>query len=476
MLISQGELLAILRQFNPWWGRAKVPELPDWKRAAYREIQAWIKEPPGGRALLLSGARQVGKTTLFLQAIEELVAAGIEPTAILYATLDHPLLKLAGLETILRIWRENYPAESGPLYLFLDEVQTQKDWQVWVKHQVDFEKRYRIALTGSAAPLLGEGQESGVGRWSTIRLPTLSFFEFLQIRNTLVGELPPISSLQELFLLPPARLADLAYAGRDLVAHFHDYLVRGGFPQTALVKELYSAQKLLREDIVDKVLKRDMTALYGVRRVVELEQTFLYLCLHDGGILDLQTLCDNLDVKKPTAQSFIDLLENTHLIHRLRPYGYGKEILRSKQKIYLADPAIPASVLLRGRELFEDAAALGQAVETAFFKHLYTRAYKTAVSFSFWRGKRDIEVDIIADTGRRLTPFEVKYRNQETTVRDLPGLLEFSRDRHVERAYVITKSLEDFGVIPGTGAVRVLRVPAPLACYWLGQSELDWEG
>src|SRR5260370_22571279 len=103
--------------------------------------------------------------------------------------------------------------------------------------------------------------------------------------------------------------------------------MRGGFPQSALMTSIPQAQKLLREDIVEKVLKRDMTALFGVRRVLELEQTFLYLCLHDGGLLDMTALCANLQVKKPTANSFLNLLETTHLIHRLPPFGYGKEIL-----------------------------------------------------------------------------------------------------------------------------------------------------
>lgn len=58
--------------------------------------------------------------------------------------------------------------------------------------------------------------------------------------------------------------------------------MRGGFPQTALVDSIPQAQRLLREDIIDKVLKRDMTAIFGVRRVLELEQTFIYLCMHDG--------------------------------------------------------------------------------------------------------------------------------------------------------------------------------------------------
>ena len=67
---------------------------------------------------------------------------------------------------------------------------------------------------------------------------------------------------------------------------------------------------------MDKVLKRDMTALFGVRRVLELpEQVFLYLCLHDGGLLDLPQLCSSLQLKRPTVSSFIDLLEATHLIY-----------------------------------------------------------------------------------------------------------------------------------------------------------------
>jgi len=106
--------------------------------------------------------------------------------------------------------------------------------------------------------------------------------------------------------------------------------------------------------------------------------------------------------------NFIELLEHTHLIYRLRPFGCGKEILRGKQKIYLADPAIAPSVLLRGKALLEDTAALGLAVEPAFFKHLYTRYYAQSIGLSYWRGgPRDLEVDVVADVGGRLVPFLV---------------------------------------------------------------------
>jgi uncharacterized protein len=188
-------------------------DLPCWRRLVSSR-RTWLESPPGGRALLLSGARQTGNTTLFLQTINRLLARGV-PSAN-YATFDHPLLKLGGLDTLLRAWRESQPAEPGPEYLFLDEIQMAKDWQVWVKHQVDFEKRRRIAVTGSATPLLSQNQESGVGRWQTLRLATLSFYGYLRIRGVPEPGLPAVSSL--------------------------------------------------REDIVDRVLKRDMTAFFGVRR------------------------------------------------------------------------------------------------------------------------------------------------------------------------------------------------------------------
>lgn len=62
----------------------------------------------------------------------------------------------------------------------------------------------------------------------------------------------------------------------------------------------------------------------------------------------------------------------------------------------------------------DDTTALGQAVETAVSKHLFTRHYRRNVLFSYWRGKGDAEVDIIAQMENRTVPFEVKYRQTTT--------------------------------------------------------------
>jgi uncharacterized protein len=477
MKVSKSEITSVIAQFNPWWRSEPISDLPKWRRAAFRELNSWMTTPPAPRAVLLSGARQVGKTTLMLQVIDGLLRSGVSASNILYATFDHPILKLAGVDAVLEAWREREPNSGGVEYLFLDEAQFIRDWATWIKHQVDFAKQRRIAFTGSAMPLVTDKQESGVGRWHTIRLTTLSFYEYLQIKSLSLPQLPQVKSLRDVFEWPQADLSRTTEIAAPYVGHFHEYLVRGGFPQTAQVESITQAQRLLREDIIDKVLKRDMTALFGVRRVLDLEHTFLYLCMHDGGLLGMQNLCANLEVKRPTAQNYIDLLEATHLIYRLPPFGYGKDILRGRFKIYLADAAIAPAVMLKGKAILEDAAALGIATETAVFKHLFARYYQQNVRFSYWHGKKNLEVDLIADVGGQLTPFEVKYRSQHTGIRDLKGLLDLCSQKTIERGYVVTKSLHDFGVIPDlpiTGT-RILRIPAPLLCYWMGESELTLE-
>lgn len=475
MKIEKEELIAVLSQFNPWWRNEPVPDLPRWHRAAFGELKSWIISPPAHRAVFLSGARQVGKTTLLMQAIDDLVKTGVSPSNILYATFDHPIIKLSGIDTVLEAWREREPKKEGPEYIFLDEAQFIPDWGTWVKHQVDFFKSRRIIFTGSAMPILQADQESGVGRWHSIKLTTLSFYEYLQLKNIVLPALPTIRSLKDVFDWSESELMRISELASQYVAHFHNYLVHGGFPQTALVETITQAQKLLREDIVDKAIKRDMTALFGVRRVLDLEQTFLYLCRHDGGLLDMQALGSNLQVQRPTAQRFIELLEATHLIYRLPPFGYGKEILRGRYKVYLADAAIAPAVMLKGRSVLDDPDALGIAAEAAVLKHLFARYYAHNIRFTYWRGKKDQEVDLIAEVEGQIFPFEVKYRSQHVDVKNLNGLVTFCADRNVDRGYVITKSLDDFGLLKqkNENAVPLFRIPATLLCYWMGEMELQ---
>jgi hypothetical protein len=88
-------------------------------------------------------------------------------------------------------------------------------------------------------------------------------------------------------------------------------------------------------------------------------------------------------------------------------------------------------------------------------------------------------VDIIASVEGRLIPFEVKYRAQATWAGDIKGLEQFCADRKVDRGYVITKEVNDFSVMPlvrAAAGARVVKIPAPLACYWLGLLKVEAAG
>ena len=179
-------------------------------------------------------------------------------------------------------------------------------------------------------------------------------------------------------------------------------------------------------------------------------------------------------MKRPTAQHFIELLEATHLIYRLQPFGYGKEVLRGRFRIYLADPAIAPAVMLRGKALPDDPVALGAATEAAIFTRLVAHYAARNARFTYWRGTRDREVDVVAEVDGQLIPYEVKYRAQHAGAGDVKGLLEFCGEKQVEHGYVVTRSLRDFGPMPGLPAnmkTRIMRIPAPLLCYWTGEAD-----
>jgi predicted AAA+ superfamily ATPase len=129
--------------------------------------------------------------------------------------------------------------------------------------------------------------------------------------------------------------------------------------------------------------------------------------------------------------------------------------------------------MLKGKAILEDAQALGIATETAVFKHLFARYYAQNVRFTYWRGKKDHEVDLIAEVENEIVPFEVKYRARHTGARELKGLLELCEQKRISRGYVVTKDMGDFGLMAGgPSSTQIMRIPAPLLCYWMGTSEI----
>jgi len=477
-LFDRSESLSVLAGFNPWWAGKQRP-VPPFHRLAHRACLSLLDNPDLKRAILLSGPRRVGKTTILQQLAKGFLEEGKAPQAILYLSLDHPMLKLLSLREILALYHENVYPEGKPCVLLLDEVQYAAEWATEIKLLVDHHPHYRIIATGSATVIhKNRLAESGVGRWITVPVPTLSFYEFIRIREETEPEISDRMRPNDLFDLDASERQTVLAVLRPLLPLFQRYLLVGGFPETARQPDIDLCQRLLREDVVERVLKRDMTALFGVRNIHEMEKLFIYLCLHTGGILAHNTLATALETSSATIANHLALLEQANLVYRLFPVQTGgKKILRARNKYYLVDAALRNAVLLRGEEVLTKPDEMGPIVETTVLRHLSAYYYRDTPDICYWReAKTGREVDIIVRSPAYHFPFEVKYR-ETASLDSRSGLAVYCASEKIRRAFFVTKREADFATTRIKGIdTEFLKVPAHVLCYLLGQAErLLWE-
>lgn len=471
-IISKDGILKVLTAYNPWWQTGVVnPRMSKtYKRFAFHEAMKLLNNSIR-RTVVLTGTRRVGKTTIQYQMIEALLKAGVPPQKIVFISLDHPMLKLSQFQDVLDCYHENICAEQD-VYYFFDEVQYAQDWDRWLKIIYDMQPDTQVVATGSASPALMKGsRESGAGRWSVIQVPTLSFYEYCELldveRPDIPKDLKPSTMLQKTQMERQQIMLQLS----KVQNHFMRYLRVGGFPELALADNDLMAQQIMREDVVDKVLKRDLPSLYNIRNATELERIFLYLCNVSSEIVSIEAITKELNgVSRVTVENYIRFLESANLIYQSWPVDMaGKKVLKAKAKIYIADAAIRNAVLMDD-SIMADPVAMGKVVETAVYKHVAAFYYQRATSVGYFRGgRRNKEIDIVVDYPNiKNILIEVKYRDGAPLAND-DAIVELCNEASV--AIVVTKESKDFGVHNTPGGKELLRIPAFAFLYLLGNAE-----
>jgi len=473
--LTDEQILKVLYGYNAWWDKGYISsELTrPVKRLAYYEAKKAFEHPRIRRAVILSGPRRVGKTTIMFQTIEEYLKQGIPAKSIMYVSFDHPMLKLCDIGRIIEVFQNNLNPGERDLYFFFDEIQYAQDWDLWLKTLYDRNPTYHIMATGSASPVFAEkAKESGVGRWTTIRIPTLSFYEYIEIMGIPKPKLSRNIYPTALASLGSSILTRLMLDLEPLQKHFHRYLLVGGFPEVALSDDVGYAQKMIREDVVDKVLKRDMLSLFPIRNVNELEKIFLYLCMVSGNIVVQDTIAKEVGISRPTVANYMEFLEQANLIYVSQPTEQtGKKVLKSKPKIYLADAAIRNAVLMIDEEVLADATEMGMIVETAIYKHIHAFNYLDTTHIGYFRDARTSkEIDIVITYGARTRILiEVKYR-EDTELTHKDAIVEWADDPKVAAALVITKNNNDFGITDHATKCPIIKIPAYAFLYLLGHA------
>lgn len=472
-ITTKDSILKVLSAYNPWWKTGAVnPKMSrTYKRFAFYEAMNRLNDTAIRRLVVLTGTRRVGKTTIQYQMIEGLLNAGVAPQKIVFISMDHPMLKLSRFQDILDCYHENiYPEQD--VYYFFDEVQYAQDWDRWLKVIYDNQPDTHVVATGSASPALMKGsRESGAGRWSVIQVPTMSFYEYCELLNVDKPNIPNDLKVTTLLSKTQLERRQLMLQLSKVQNHFMRYLQVGGFPELALADNDIFAQQVMREDVVDKVLKRDLPSLYNIRNSIELERIFLYLCSVSSEIVSIEAITKELNgVSRVTVENYIGYLESANLIYQSWPVNMaGKKVLKARPKIYIADAAIRNAVLMDD-SIMVDAVQMGKVVETAVYKHIAAFYYPFATSVGYFRGgRKNREIDVVVDYPKvKNILIEVKYR-EGAPIADDDAIVELCEESSA--AIVVTKNSEDFGVHNTKSGRNLLRIPAFAFLYLLGHAE-----
>lgn len=372
--------------------------------------------------VLLTGARQVGKTTLARR-----IAGGAWKAR--YRTLDDPLVREAA-----RSDPDGFLAGIGSP-LVLDEVQGAPDLMRAIKLRVD---RARVPgqylLTGSANVLaLRRVTETLAGRVAIYDLGPLSWSE-------LEGESRPRWTFDTLFRLKgPSDLLDVLAPPRELL-DVRQRVLTGGYPTPALTSARGVRTRWF-DSYVRTYVERDIPDIAVVEYLGVFERLLRLLMLRTGNLLNVSDLARTLGLPATTANRYVDLLVATYQVALLPPWaGIAETRLVKAPKAYGGDSGL-AAALLSGASTWEDLDRDGKAgalFETWVFGELKRRANlgDSRVALSFWRTHTGREVDFVVERGTRAIGIEVKSGARVDRA-DFAGLDALAASRPLDLSLVL---------------------------------------
>ena len=462
--ISQEQVLDRLRAENPWWESDLIPpSIAEFKPRPYMELFFPLVERSGvQRAVVLMGPRRVGKTVLIHHTIDRLLRSGVNAHQICYVSVDHPIYTGLGLGQILDLFHlAAEPSGEAQCYVFFDEVQYLRDWEVHLKALVDERRPIQFVASGSAAAALRlQSNESGAGRFTDFFLPPLTFYEFL----ALLGE----DSLVD----PQGRDADVGSLGiyattnlERLNELFVDYINFGGYPEVVLSPAVRAdMERFIKSDIVDKVLLRDLPSLYGIRDTQELNYLFTTLAFNSANEVSLEGLSKNSGVAKNTLKRYIEYLEAAFLVKVIHRVDRNAKRFKRQNffKVYLANPSMRAALF---SPVSDGDPSMGELAETAAFAQWFHMSSLSHLHYARWS---DGEVDLVSVAADQAVSWAAEIKWSDRMVEhpnECDRYIDFAKRNGLSRLVLTTKTKAR---MTERGGVNLIFVPLSLYCFTIG--------
>jgi predicted AAA+ superfamily ATPase len=408
----------------------------------------------------LLGPRRVGKTVILKQLIHEAIESGINPHSILYASIDAPIYSGISLEKFLEFLPDQ--KDKRRLIIF-DEIQYLKDWEIHMKDLVDSFPETKFVASGSAAAALRlKSKESGAGRFSDFMLPPLTFYEFLKFTGDDEQLIQEVSKNQY-------ETTDI----EKLNSCFVDYLNFGGYPEAVLnptIRE--NADQFIRNDIIDKVLLKDLPSLYGINEIQELNKLFSFLAYNAGSEATLENISKESGLAKPTIKKYIEYLESAFLILKLSTVDENCRTMKRERnfKIYLNNPSMRAALFAPVK--IDESEKIGHLAESAIFSQWQHSHDFRRLRYARWRNEGEVDIVYLGPVNEKpLWIGEIKWSDRIQTnygeaTKSLANLLKGHPT--IMAAFCTTKTIHRKG---GQLEGKPFTLwPSSLYCYTVGRN------
>lgn len=423
---------------NVWWRDEKMYNLPSIKRWSFELLLNKIKSGITP-ATILTGPRQIGKTTLLKQIIDTLLNEGVHPKRIFRIQFDDlPSLKKMEMpihylcnwyqETVLKKTFNQAAIDGEQAYIFLDEVQNLSNWAPQLKNFLDINPA-RVMITGSSALRISAGQDSLSGRVSTVEMGPLLLREIIEFRG--LGRLSSFPKKNISDLKNISTWKDLNEYGKSFQFHrdkgFEAFSRFGSYPigHNSSIIDWNDYYETIKESVINRAIIHDLRMGEKGKRRDEnlLKEVFRLACKYIGQSPEkkfyLNELKDVLDanIGWPRISTYLQFLAGTLLFRLIEPNEIRLKKAKGTPKICLCDHILRAVwfseiIHLDPKELSNEAdgnSLSGRVAESTV--GYFLRTITPEITYSPER-KNEPEVDFIMTIGEQRIPIEVKYRNR----------------------------------------------------------------
>lgn len=386
------------------------------KRGLFSEIMNYAEHK---NALVITGMRQVGKTTLLRQVFD---ALGEKPKV--WFDLDNPLDQKVFEDIEYRNIYERLAQTAGisgkkdRLYVFIDEIQNFPEITKIIKYLIDH-FGVKFFVTGSSNFYLKNlFPESLSGRKFLFTLTPLSFGEYLYFHDKVSFDDISIRTEKIKLDLKPKTVVDFKKFERE----YEEYIHFGGFPEVVLTGDGDVKVQVLK-NIFASFFEKDLKILSHYTDIRELRDLILLLVPRIGSMLDITKLSSELSVSRQKVYDYLEFLQGTYFIHLLP--RFSKSIDRSiagGRKVYFSDTG-----LLR---------IIGNVNDAQLYENAVVNQLLRYGEVTFFTKRNTAEIDIILD---KKIALEVKLTGVK---KDLEKVRQLSAEIGLLEAFVVSKDFK----------------------------------